>query len=533
MQKNDIVEIKITGMTDEGSGVGRYENIAVFVPYALLGETVKAHIIKVNKSYCIGKLMEVIHPSQSRIKSDCDCFYQCGGCSYRNVDYEEELSYKFNQVKDAIERIGKIKTNILPVLGGERCLYRNKAQFPVSETGAGLYARHSHRVIDTDNCVIQNGDSVKILNTVKDFMKEFSVSGYNEESHSGDIRNIYTRTGGGKTLVCIVTRTDSLPHKDELVEKILSLNIPIWGILQNINSNRTNVVLSKEMRLLWGQDFMYDNIGDFKFKISPLSFYQVNPAQTKVLYDTVKKFLGNMENETIWDLYCGTGTIGQYAASQAKRLVGVEITPEAVLNAEENALLNGIKNCIYYTGAAETLAPKLVREGGKPSAVILDPPRKGCDKKLLDAVVSVAPEKIVYVSCKPSTLARDMAYLKEKGYETQIVQPVDMFPGTCHVETCVLLSKLKSSKSVSIELDLDDLEITAAEAKATYGEIKGYILNKYGFKVSSLNIAQVKQECGIIERENYNKPSGKYRQPKCPEHKFNAIKEALEHFKMI
>ena len=441
MQKNDIVEIKITGMTDEGSGVGRCENIAVFVPYALLGETVKVHIIKVNKSYCIGKLIEVITPSPNRVKADCEYFYRCGGCSYRNVSYEEELAYKFNQVKDAVERIGKIKTNILPVLGGDRCSYRNKAQFPVCESGAGLYARHSHRVIDTDSCIIQNGDSVKILNAVKDFMREYGVSGYNEETHSGDIRNIYTRTGGGKTLVCIVTLTENLPYKKELIEKLESLDVPLWGILQNINPNRTNVVLGKEMRLLCGQDFMYDNIGDFKFKISPLSFYQVNPAQTRVLYDTVKKFLGNIDNETVWDLYCGTGTIGQYAASKAKRLIGVEIISEAVINAEENAKLNGIKNCKYYTGAAEALSPKLVREGGKPSAVILDPPRKGCDKKLLDAVVSVSPEKIVYVSCKASTLARDMAYLKEKGYECQIVQPVDMFPGTCHVECVVQLCR--------------------------------------------------------------------------------------------
>ena len=272
-------------------------------------------------------------------------------------------------------------------------------------------------------------------------MSEHGVSGYSEETHSGDIRNIYTRTGGGKTLVCIVTLTEELPYKKELIQKLESLNIPLWGILQNINPNRTNVVLGKEMRLLWGQGFMYDNIGDFKFKISPLSFYQVNPAQTKVLYDTVKKFLGNIENQTVWDLYCGTGTIGQYAASEAKRLIGVEIVPEAVINAEENARLNGIKNCKYYTGAAETLAPKLLREGGKPSAVILDPPRKGCDKKLLDAVVSVAPEKIIYVSCKASTLARDMAYLKEKGYTPQIVQPVDMFPGTCHCEVVALICR--------------------------------------------------------------------------------------------
>ena len=441
MQKNDVIEIEISGITDDGSGVGRYENIAVFVPYALLGEVVRVLIIKVNKSYCIGKLIEVITPSKERIKADCEYFYNCGGCSYRNVSYEEELSYKALQVKDAIERIGKIQTNILPVLGGERCFYRNKAQFPVSPDKIGLYARHSHRVIGIDRCVIQNRDSEKILNAVKEFMSEWNVSGYDEETHSGIIRNLYTRFGGGKSLVCIVTRTQSLPHYEALIEKLCGLDIPLWGILQNINPDRTNVVLGKEIKTLFGQDFMYDNIGKFKFKISPFSFYQVNPQQTKVLYDTVKKFLGNVKNETVWDLYCGIGTIGQYAASDAERLIGVEIVPDAVLNAEENARLNDIKNCKYYTGSAESLAPKLLREGGKPSAVILDPPRKGCDKRLLDAVISVSPKKIIYVSCKASTLARDLAYFKENGFQTELIQPVDMFPGTCHVECVALLCR--------------------------------------------------------------------------------------------
>ncbi len=441
MNKNDIVEIQITGMTDEGSGVGRHNNIAVFVPFALVNEIVRVLIIKVNKTYCIGKLLEVLKPSPCRIKSDCEYFYRCGGCSFRNVAYSEELSYKFGFVKDCMERIGKIDAPILPVLGGERTLYRNKAQFPVYKNEAGLYAKHSHRVIDIEDCAIQNEESVKILNAVRDFMRENGILGYDEEKHSGIIRNVYTRTGGGKTLVCIVTLTEDLPHASVLVEKIQKTGVPLWGILQNINSKRTNVVLGKEMKTLFGQSFMRGNIGEFTFKISPFSFFQVNPEQTKVLYDTVKNFLGETSDKIIWDLYCGIGTIGQYAASDAKKLIGIEIVPEAVKNAEENAKINGISNCEYYEGAAEALAPRLLRSGKKPYAVILDPPRKGCDKKLLDTVAKVAPQKIIYVSCKASTLARDLAHLEEKGYKTEIIRPVDMFPGTPHIECCALICR--------------------------------------------------------------------------------------------
>lgn len=443
MKKNDIVEIEITGMTDEGSGVGRFEGAAVFVPYALVGETVRAHIIKVYKSYSVGKLIEILKPSESRQKADCEYFYQCGGCAFRNTLYEEELKYKQQHIKDCLERIGKIQAEVLPVIGGCRTAYRNKAQFPVGGDGAGLYARHSHRIVKTENCLIQNEDSVRILKAVRAFMSEYNVAGYDEKTHSGVIRNVYTRQGGGKTLVCIVTKTEEIPHCPEMVEMLRKSEVPLWGILQNINPNKTNVVLGKEMKLLYGQDFMYDNIGDFKFKISPFSFYQVNPKQTKTLYDTVKKFLGNVSEKTVWDLYCGIGTIGQYAAGNAKRLAGIEIVPEAIENAVENAKINGIFNAGYYVGAAENLADRLVENEGSPDAVILDPPRKGCGRRLLDTVVKVKPERIIYVSCKASTLARDLAYLKEGGYETKIVQPVDMFPATPHVETVVLMSKVQ------------------------------------------------------------------------------------------
>ena len=532
MNKNDIFEIEITGTTDEGDGVGRAEGMAVFVPYALVGEVVRVIIVKVMKSFAYGKLLEVIKPSQHRIKAECEYFYKCGGCRFWNVEYEKELEFKRQHVQDCINRIGKIEIDIPMTLGCESCKgYRNKGQFPVTSDGIGIYAQHSHRVIDVDKCIIQGEENPAVLGAVREWMSEFGIEPYNEEKHSGCVRHIYTRCGDSGVMVCIVTRTEVIPHEKKLVEILREKVQGLSGVIHNYNEKRTNVVLGRRFRTLWGEDDLVDSIGHCKFKLSPLSFYQVNNAQTKVLYDKVADFAGLSGCEVVWDLYCGIGTIGQYLAKGAKKIVGIEVVPQAIENAKENAKLNGIENAEYHCGTAEELAPKL--RGEKPDVVILDPPRKGCEESLLKTVAKQKPKRIVYVSCKPSTLARDLRILEDLGYKTEKVQPVDMFPRTHHVETCVLLSKLKSSKSVSIELDLDDLEITAAEAKATYGEIKEYILDKYGFKVSSLNIAQVKQECGIIERENFNKPSGKYRQPKCPEHKFNAIKETLEHFKMI
>jgi len=301
----------------------------------------------------------------------------------------------------------------------------------------------------------------------------------------------------------------------------------------NINSAKNNLVLGNKNITLWGTDTISDSILGLNFTISPHSFFQVNPVQTEHLYKKALELAEIDNTKTVLDIYCGIGTISLCAAKSAKKVVGVEIVDAAIEDAKNNATANNLKNTEFYCGAAENIVPKLIEKGERPDVVIIDPPRKGSDEKTLSAILTAAPERIVYVSCNPATLARDAKFLTENGYKMTSATPVDMFPNTEHVETCVLLSKLKSSKSVSIELDLDDLEITAAEAKATYGEIKEYILNKYGFKVSSLNIAQVKQECGIIERENFNKPSGKYRQPKCLEHKFKTIKETLEHFKMI
>lgn len=532
MKKNDIFEIEITGVTDEGDGVGRAEGMAVFVPYALVGETVRVIIIKVLKNYAAGKLMEVITPSPDRIKAECPYFYKCGGCRFWNVEYSAELEYKRQKVEDCLRRIGKLDVAVLPVLGAENVRgYRNKGQFPVSVDGIGIYAQHSHRVVDIDGCIIQDASNPLVLKCVREWMAEFDIQPYNEETGDGCIRHIYTRCGDSGKMVCIVTNCESLPHSKELVERLRESVDGLTGVLQNLNDRKTNVVLGKRFRTLWGEDFITDSLGDCHFKLSPLSFYQVNRAQTEVLYGKAAEFAQLSGEEIVWDLYCGIGTIGQFMAHRAKKIVGIEVVPQAIDNAKENAKLNGIENAEYYCGTAEEIAPRL--NGEKPDVVILDPPRKGCEESLLKTVAKTGTKRIVYVSCKPSTLARDLKILTELGYEVRAVQPVDLFPRTHHVETVVLLSQLKPDDVVQVELNAEDLALTSAEAKATYEEIKTYVKRAFGFKVSSLYIAQVKQKMGLPMGKNYNVSKKGTRVPICPPEKEAAILEALKHYKMI
>ncbi len=438
MKKNDTFEIEISGMTDEGDGVGRAEGMAVFVPYALLGETVEVVIIKVLKNYAAAKLLRVIKPSENRVKAECPYFYKCGGCRFWNIDYETELSYKRQKVEDCLKRIGGIDTKVPFVLGAKEVIgYRNKGQFPVSCGGIGIYAQHSHRVVDIERCIIQDEENHKVIKVVRDWMTQFGIEPYDEETGKGCVRHIYTRNSADKRLVCIVTNCENLPHKDELVKMLRAEVEGLSGVLQNLNDKKTNVVLGKRFRTLWGEDFLIDRLGSCKFKISPMSFYQVNRKQTEVLYDKVLEFAKLSGGEVVWDLYCGIGTIGQYIAKNAKKIVGIEVVPQAIENAKENAKLNGIQNAEYYAGTAEEMAPKLKKE--RPDVVILDPPRKGCEKSLLETVTKTKTKRIVYVSCKPSTLARDLKILKELGYAVKAVQPVDLFPRTHHVETVALL----------------------------------------------------------------------------------------------
>lgn len=443
MEKNDMVEIEITGMTDDGSGVGRADGIAVFVPYTIIGERIRALILKVNKTYAFGKLTDIIKPSEHRIKSMCPHFYKCGGCQLMHMDYQSELEYKKQKVEDCLKRIGGIATPVSDIVPSEdRFRYRNKVQLPVGEDGIGFYRKNSHDIIDIDDCLLQNKIVKEICFTIRKWIKDYDINVYSENSGIDGVRHIYIRESNDGFLLVIVSSKKTL-HIDKLVEMTKKHKLPVVGIIENLNPNKTNVVLGKKYETIWGSDTLCDSLGDVSFKISPSSFYQVNKKQTVKLYTVASELADLKGNEIVYDVYCGIGTIGQFMARSSKKIVGIEIVPDAVKNAVENAENNGLKNAVYYCGAAEKLAPRIIDKEGRPDIVILDPPRKGCEETLLKCVANSKPKKIVYISCKPSTLARDLKFLESLGYKTEKVVPVDMFPCTSHVETVCLLENTR------------------------------------------------------------------------------------------
>jgi len=440
LDKNSEHLIEITGTGTEGEGVGRVDGFAVFVPFALLGEKVKIKILKSQKTYAFGKLLEVIDPSKHRTEPKCKYFYKCGGCTFWHLDYEAELEYKTQKVTDCIKRIGGIDIEVMQTIGSQSCeRYRNKAQFPVTPEGIGFFAQRSHRLISVDDCIIQNEINEEIIDTVREFMFEFAIRPFDEAEHTGDIRHIYTRVAEetGEIMVCIVTRAKKLRHSEELVERLCRISPNIVSIVQNINQEKTNVALGNTSILLFGKPFITDKLGQLQFEISPHSFYQVNHKQTKVMYDKVVEFAGLTKSDTVFDLYCGIGTISLYVAKYAKRVVGVECVEQSVLDARKNAELNGITNAEFYVGNAEEVAETL----GSADVVIIDPPRKGCDEKLLKTIAKISPKRVVYVSCNPATLARDLKILTELGYVVKTIQTIDMFPRSPHVECVVLIER--------------------------------------------------------------------------------------------
>ena len=460
----------------------------------------------------------------------------------QHLNYEGQLNVKRQQVKDAIERIGHITgCEVLPVLGMENPWhYRNKMQFPAAKTEGkiqiGCYAALTHNVINIDDCLIQKQANNKIMQVVRQWMQQFNISAYDETTGKGVVRHVMGRAGAKtcEVMAVIVTACYDIPHAGELVTMLKTEVDGLKSIVQNINKKRTNIIMGAKNRVLYGKSTIKDRLGNLKFNISPLSFFQVNSAQTEKLYATALDFAALSGKETVIDCYCGTGTISLYLAQKARKVYGIEIVEPAIKDANENAKANNIANAEFICGDAAVEMPALLKSGVKPDTVLLDPPRAGCDKKVLAAIAGVKPEKIVYVSCNPASLARDMAFLTENGYKAVKAQPVDMFPMTSHIETVCLLSKLQSKEHIEIEVKMDELDLTAAEKKATYEEIKAYVLEHNGLKVSHLYIAQVKQKYGIIERENYNKPkSENAKQPQCPQEKEKAITEALKHFGMI
>jgi 23S rRNA (uracil1939-C5)-methyltransferase len=446
IEKNREYTIEITGLTNEGMGVGRVEGFTVFVEGALPEETVTAKIVKLQKTFAYGKLISIDRQSQSRVTPPCGIVNKCGGCQLQHLDYKAQLSNKTQMVKDVMERIGGFKDlQIHDAIGMEDpWRYRNKAQFPVgfsNDVVIGFYANRSHDIIDTDKCVIQDKINDKIIKVFKEYIRRFNIPVYDEATHKGLIRHIVTRKGfkTGEVMVCIVVNGESIPETDYLIEKLTGKVPEIKSIVININKRQSNVILGTTNTTIYGEGAIYDYIGKFKFRISPNSFFQVNPVQTDVLYSKALEFAALSGNETVFDAYCGIGTISLFLSQKAKKVYGVEIVPQAIKNAKENAVLNNVHNVDFLLGESEKVIPEMHRKGIKADVIVVDPPRKGCEQGLLDVIVAMQCPRVVYVSCNPATLARDLKFLVEKGYVVKEVQPVDMFPHTVHCEAVALV----------------------------------------------------------------------------------------------
>ncbi|RWR04838.1 23S rRNA (uracil(1939)-C(5))-methyltransferase RlmD [Siminovitchia fortis] len=452
IKKNDEIDVIFEDLTHDGKGVAKVDGYPLFVAGVLPGEKAKIKVTKLNKGYGFGSLVELYEKSEFRIEPDCPIFAECGGCQLQHISYEGQLQAKEKQVRDVLGRIGKLENvKVHPVLGMKNPWhYRNKAQVPIGEREGGLvggfYKQRSHEIIDMEACLIQQEENDEVLQKVKAICGEFGIRAYNEKSHKGTLRHIMIRSGKvtGEIMVVLITRTPDIPNRRKLVERIVSEVPGIKSVVQNVNTKRTNVIFGEQTNVLWGEEFIYDYIGDVKFAISARSFYQVNPDQTKVLYDKALEYAGLSGEETVIDAYCGIGTISLFLAQRANKVYGVEIVPEAIEDAMRNAELNGITNVEFEVGEAEKVIPQWYEQGVQADVLVVDPPRKGCDETLLETIIEMKPKKLVYVSCNPATLARDLRILEDGGYETMQVQPVDMFPHTTHVE-CVAKLRLKPS----------------------------------------------------------------------------------------
>lgn len=444
VNKNEYIDVVFEDLTHDGAGVAKVDGYPIFVPNGLPGEKAKVKVIKANKGYGFGRLIELYEKSPYRIDIPTSEKHKYGGCQLEHISYEGQLQYKENQVRQVLTRIGRLEDVVVhPILGmNSPTHYRNKAQVPVGEKDgkliAGFFKPRSHEIVDTDESVIQLPEVNEAVQRVKEICSELGIPAYQEESHKGVLRHIMARYGKqtGELMVVIITRTPEIPHQKKLVEEIITRLPKIKSIVHNVNSKRTNVILGEKTSVLWGNEVIYDYIGDVKFAISALSFYQVNPVQTKVLYDKALEYANLSGEENVIDAYCGIGTISLFLAQKAKKVFGVEVVPEAIEDAKRNAELNGITNVEFAAGEAEVVIPKWYKEGNVAEVLVVDPPRKGCDEALLQTIIDMKPKKVVYVSCNPATLARDLRILEDGGYKTVEVQPVDMFPMTTHVE-CV------------------------------------------------------------------------------------------------
>ncbi|MBR4767920.1 MAG: 23S rRNA (uracil(1939)-C(5))-methyltransferase RlmD [Lachnospiraceae bacterium] len=550
MQKDEIYTITITDQTTEGEGIGHAGSFALFVKDTVIGDTVECRVMKLKKSYGYAKLLRVVSPSKDRIEARCPHARPCGGCQIQEMDYAAALQFKTKKVKEALLRIGGFgNVPIRDCIGmTDPWRYRNKALVPFGRdrdgrVTAGFFAGRTHTIIETDDCLLSPPEFSMIISAVKEHLERFRIPVYDETSHEGLFRHLLIRKGfsTGEILIAAVLNGETLPESERLIASIQAVLQPFSARLAvfavNVNKTPGNVVLSPDTRVLYGPGTIEDRIGSIRFRISPNSFFQVNPVMTEILYGKALEFARLTGKETVWDLYSGIGSISLFLAKKAGKVYGVEVIPQAIEDANENARLNGITNASFFAGRAEEVLPEWAETNPSEQidVIVTDPPREGCDRKCLDTMLRLSPERIVYVSCNPATLARDLRILSDGGYRIEEVQPVDMFPWTGHCESCVLLSKIAAAKHhIYVTVTMDELDLTSAEAKATYQEIRDWVQEKYGIHVTNLNIADVKRMHGIIERENYNKPkSENARRPKCPEEKVKAIEEALKHFLMI
>jgi len=536
--KNEIYEATVCDYTAEGQGIARIDGCVVFIPNAICGERVRVRIEKAQKTWAAGKLVEILEKSPHRLSRECPQAKLCGGCDFWHMDYEEECRLKADRVLQALDRIGGESLTEMPILSAPTCRgYRNKAQYPVAQQKGraygGFFRAGTHQVIENDRCLILPEEMDQVKKLVIDHWNKYRLSVYDETAHKGLLRHIYVRKGwvSGELLVCLAINGDAVPHSGELVEKLRT--VPGFATLVlSHNTKKGNTVLGDRETVLHGPGYIEDTLCGLTFRLSPRSFYQVNHHQAQRLYEAAISQAEIAKEDLVLDLYCGVGTITLCMAKAAGKVIGVEVVEQAVVDARENARRNGIENAEFFCGDAGKAALELEARGVKPDVVVVDPPRKGLNGDTVEALAKMQPRRIVYVSCDPATLARDVALLKERGYTLKTAQAADLFPRCSHVESVVCLSRQKVDEHIYFDVNIADLPKTT-RTTATYPEIKAYVLEHFGLKVSSLYIAQIKEKCGFEKRLNYNIGEGKSKELICPPDKEKAILEAFKHFGML
>ena len=554
LKKNQIEEAEITAMSSDGNGIAKIDGMVVFVPYTAVGDKLKIRIVKVQKNYSFGIIEEILEPSPDRVDDNCPVYKKCGGCAFRHISYEAELRHKAEFVQSNLRRLGGLDPVMLPITPSPLVQgYRNKAQYPIREYDgkieAGFFAKRSHRVISCASCDLQPTFFEQILEYTKQFLEEYHISAYDEQTGKGKVRHLYIRCGevSGEVMVCLVVNSERLPHAAEYVEGLLKVCPQVVSVVLNINREQNNVILGQKCITLYGKDTIEDTLCDVRFELSPLSFYQVNRQAAEKLYRLAAEMAQFEGNELLIDLYCGAGTIGLSMTSKVRELIGVEIVPDAVENAKENAKRCGVENARFICADAKEAAAQLAAENLHPDVIVVDPLRKGCDLEVLQAIAAMAPKRLVMISCNSASLARDCKELEALGYHLEKAAPVDLFPRTTHVETVVLLSHKKPDSYIHIDVEFGEGEgkipvdkiVQRAEQykpkeRVTYKRIKEYILEKYGFKVHTAYIAEVKRSLGLpmYDAPNAVEKLKQARKHPTPE-KVEAIKDALHYFAVI